>query len=464
MRSALRSAKPAPPPVRPGVAALPHSRIREVYTQIHAVPDLIPLWFGEPDMPTPAFINDAATRALAAGHTFYTPNRGIPELRQALSDYLTRHYETPVPVERICVTPSGMGAIMLVLQSLIDVGDEIVAISPVWSNSFRAVQMLGGATRMVELQRAPGGSGGWRLDLDRLFDSVTEKTRAILVTSPSNPTGWVMTEEEQRRVLEFTRARGIWLLADEVYDRLVFEQARAPSFLRLAEPDDLVVVFNSFSKSWAMTGWRLGWTVSMPGLVPILEKLNEINQTGAATFIQHAGVTAVREGEPFVQAQLERYRANRDLVIQRLAGQMVDRKVLLFAAEPLTAVARRWRGQIAENSKASAQTDELPEMNHNAIAGIERPEALITRSFVLFLNSGLYHPRNAARMQWTRAHFMHSGYNCDAVAAAGSGRLAQMLSVLHFGDYVSYYLAIANGVDPTPIDVLLRLKAHMAKS
>ncbi len=320
MSSALRSAKPAPPPVRPGVAALPHSRIREVYTQIHAVPDLIPLWFGEPDMPTPAFINDAATRALAAGHTFYTPNRGIPELRQALSDYLTRHYETPVPVERICVTPSGMGAIMLVLQSLIDVGDEIVAISPVWSNSFRAVQMLGGATRMVELQRAPGGSGGWRLDLDRLFDSVTEKTRAILVTSPSNPTGWVMTEEEQRRVLEFTRARGIWLLADEVYDRLVFEQARAPSFLRLAEPDDLVVVFNSFSKSWAMTGWRLGWTVSMPGLVPILEKLNEINQTGAATFIQHAGVTAVREGEPFVQAQLERYRANRDLVIQRLAS------------------------------------------------------------------------------------------------------------------------------------------------
>lgn len=149
---------------------------------------------------------------------------------------------------------------------------------------------------------------------------------------------------------------------------------------------------------------------------------------------------------------------------KRLAGQMVDRKVLLFAAEPLTAVARRWRGQIAENAKASAQTDELPEMNHNAIAGIERPEALITRSFVLFLNSTLYHPRNAARLQWTHAHFMQSGYNCDAVAAAGSGRLAQMLSVLHFGDYVSYYLAIANGVDPTPIDVLLRLKAHMAQT
>jgi glucose/mannose-6-phosphate isomerase len=103
-------------------------------------------------------------------------------------------------------------------------------------------------------------------------------------------------------------------------------------------------------------------------------------------------------------------------------------------------------------------------MNHNAIAGIERPEALITRSFVLFLNSGLYHLRNAARMQWTHAHFMQSGYNCDAVAAVGRGRLAQMLSVLHYGDYVSYYLAIANGVDPTPIEVLLRLKAHMAQT
>ena len=177
---------------------------------------------------------------------------------------------------------------------------------------------MGGETRIVPL--IAGEDGGWRLDLDRLLDACDDRTVGVLVNSPANPTGWVMTAEDQRTLLESCRERGIYVIADEVYIRLAYNAPRAPSFLDIAEEDDRVLVVNSFSKSWSMTGWRLGWLTHAPGLGDAFAKLNEYNLASPVTFVQHAGITAIEEGEPFVESLLERYRRNRDLVVQRLGA------------------------------------------------------------------------------------------------------------------------------------------------
>jgi len=192
-----------------------------------------------------------------------------------------------------------------------------VLISPIWPNIFYAVRTMGGESRHVRLQQT---AMGWKLDLDRLFAACDARTRAIFIASPSNPTGWLMSEDEQRAVLDFARRRGIWIIADEVYHRLVYDRPVAPSFLNLALPDDPVFVVNSFSKSWAMTGWRLGWLIHPPALGDRMGDLSGINNTGATTFVQHAGVCAIEQGEAFIAEMVERCRRGRDLVHQRLAG------------------------------------------------------------------------------------------------------------------------------------------------
>ncbi len=149
---------------------------------------------------------------------------------------------------------------------------------------------------------------------------------------------------------------------------------------------------------------------------------------------------------------------------KRLAGQMLERLVLVFAAEPLSPVARRWRGQIAENSKAWAQYEELPEMNHNSVVGLDRPESFIDKAFVLFMNSSDVHPRNQLRIDLTRQLFLEAGYNTDSITSQGDSRMAQMLSMVHYGDYVSFYLAIAYGINPTPVQNIAWLKKNLAES
>lgn len=303
--------------ISPRVAALAASPIREIAHEGMNTPGTIGLWFGEPDRPTPEFIVAASDRALRAGHTFYTPNAGVPELRRTIAEYTARLYGRPVAPERVTVTAAGMNALMLVAEALIDPGDNLVGVTPMWPNFFRCVEIMGGEVREVALTP---GDGGWRLDLDRLFDSCDERTRAVCINSPSNPTGWVMEAEEQRAVLEFCRARGLWIVADEVYARIAYDRPLAPSFLEVADADDPVIVVNSFSKSWAMTGWRLGWIDAPPALGPALEKLTEFNVASPATHCQHAGITAIRDGEPFVAEMVARYRAARDVVQQRLGA------------------------------------------------------------------------------------------------------------------------------------------------
>lgn len=304
-----------PAPIRPTIAAMPGSRIRQVSEGAFHRPGLVPLWFGESDRPTPQFICDAAARAMREGHTFYTPNRGIPALREAIAGYLTGLGRRAIDVERVNVTASGVSAIMMIMEAIVDPGDNVVLVTPVWPNCSDAVEAMGGEARRVALRPT---DAGWALDLDRMFAAVDARTRAILVNTPGNPTGWMATADDLRAILDFCRKRRIWLIADEVYERLVYDRRVSPSPLDVAAPDDPVISINSFSKSWCMTGWRLGWMIAPAALGETLGKINEFNMSGATTFVQHGGIAAIREGEPFVAEIVAQYGRARDMVIQRL--------------------------------------------------------------------------------------------------------------------------------------------------
>lgn len=307
-----------PRTMRPAIAALEGSRIRQVADANLGREDVIALWFGEPDLPTPDYIKRAAEQALHDDHVFYAQNRGIPPLRDTIADYSTKLIGREIGIDRITVSASGMAGIMLVSQALVDNGDNVLIVGPLWPNCAGTVEVMGGEARDVPLK--PDETGRWHLDMNDIADACDERTRAVYVNSPGNPTGWVMEEDQQRELLAFARERGIYVVSDEVYVRLIYDRPRAPSFLDIAEPDDRVVVINSFSKSWSMTGWRLGWLTHPSDLGPVFSKLNEFNVASPTTFVQHAGVVAMRDGEPFVAEMVERYRRNRDLVFQRLAA------------------------------------------------------------------------------------------------------------------------------------------------
>ncbi len=301
---------------RAEVEALTSSKIRDVANAAMGIKDIIALWYGEPDQPTPDFINQAAARALADGRTFYTENRGIDELRLAISQYMTDLHGRDVDFERISVTASGMSGVNLVQQVLTNPGDNVVVVGPIWPNLIQTVRLMSGEPRFVGLRL---GNQGWRLDMDELFDQVDGRTRAIMINSPSNPTGWVASRETLQTILDFCRARDIWVISDEVYARLIYDGSRAaPSLVDIASPEDKVIAINSFSKSWCMTGWRLGWLVAPARLGPVLEKCIEFHYSCPAEFSQVAGVTAIREGEPYVTELVRRYAELRDITVQRL--------------------------------------------------------------------------------------------------------------------------------------------------
>jgi aspartate aminotransferase len=258
---------------------------------------IIPLWFGEGDLAAPAFIGEAMARAVTDGHVFYTHQNGIPELRQALADYLTGLGAQPVGPDRITVTFSGMNAIMLAIQLACEPGDNVIAVDPVWPNAGGMARLAGAEVRSARMDY---GQGGWTLDVGKVAAAMDDRTRAVFFASPGNPTGAMVPMQTQAELLALCRARGVWLIADEVYNRLAFGAHSAPTILDIADPEDRLIVVNSFSKSWAMTGWRLGWMVHPPSVGPTLAMMTQYTTSGVSTFLQHAGVAAVREGEPFV--------------------------------------------------------------------------------------------------------------------------------------------------------------------
>jgi len=304
--------------IRPAARAVPASGIIATVNHGRDRPGLIPLWAGEGDLPTPRFIVEAAQRALADGETFYTHQCGIPALREALAAYHERLYGRPFDPGTFFVTGSGMQAIQLCLQLTVGAGEEILVPTPTWPNVTGAAIALGARPVAVPMRR---DGGRFCLDLDALASAATPATRALFVNTPANPTGWTAGRDALEALLDFARSRGLWIVADEIYARFVYDgAARAPSFLDVAAPDDRLVYVNTFSKNWAMTGWRMGWIHAPSALAPTLANLIQYSTSGVAQFMQRAGVVALRDGEWFVAHMVERARRGRELVGEALEG------------------------------------------------------------------------------------------------------------------------------------------------
>ena len=303
--------------MRAVIQQLPGSRIREVANAGIGRSDVLAFWFGESDEPTPQFVRDAASDSLARGETFYSHNLGLPELREAVARYTSALHDA-VGSDRIAITSSGVNALMIAMQALAGPGDEVVVVVPVWPNLPAQPTILGADVRRFALQ-AQGGA--WRLDLAALLATVTERTKVLLVNAPNNPTGWTLTRAEQQALLEHCRRTGTWIVADEVYERIWFgDGPAAPSFLDIAQADDRLVVAHSFSKSFLMTGWRLGWLVAPVGLMPAIGKLIEFNTSCAPVFVQRGGLAALAHADDYVPTLVEHLRRCRDTLLPRLAA------------------------------------------------------------------------------------------------------------------------------------------------
>jgi len=301
---------------------VPRSRIRELAEIAMGMDGVLRLYFGESNLPTPDYIKQAAVRAMQDGFTFYTENAGLPSTRRAVAaNYARLHGVTLDPASEIVVTASGVQALNLAIRYVLDPGDDAIALTPAWPNGSSSVMMANASVKQIA---HPLCGERYRIDFDALERSVTPRTRMLLYTSPSNPLGWVATEEEQQALLDFTRRHNMWLFADEVYDRLYYGGAKlgdpVPTILRKATRDDAVVVIHSFSKSYCMTGWRVGWLISRRDLIAKATQLNEFVVSHAPTFAQKAGETALADGEPELLRMLERLKDNRDLCLEALRG------------------------------------------------------------------------------------------------------------------------------------------------
>jgi aspartate/methionine/tyrosine aminotransferase len=302
--------------MRDAIRRLPGSKIRQVANAGLGRDDVLAFWFGEGDEVTPEPVREAAMRSLADGETFYTHNLGLPELRAGIAAYASRLHR-PVAPERIAVTSSGVNALMLAAQLLVDAGDEVVVVTPVWPNVTAQPAILGGRVVAVPLGAR---AGAWALDVERLLAAVGPRTKAVIVNAPNNPTGWVFERAGQQALLEHCRRTGTWIVADEVYERLCYrDAAAAPSFLDLAEPEDRLLVAGSFSKSFLMTGWRLGWLVLPPAALEAVGKLIEFNTSCAPVFVQRGGLAALAIADAFVRPMVARLRAGRDRLHAGLA-------------------------------------------------------------------------------------------------------------------------------------------------
>ncbi len=302
--------------LRPEALNAPESGIVEVMNYGRLRPGLIPLWVGEGDLPTPAFIRDAAARSLAAGETFYTWQRGIPELREALARYHERLYGQPFSPERFFVTGSGMQSLQIAVRMIAGQGDELIIPTPAWPNFAAAVGVAGAKAVCVPMDYE---QGRFTLDLGKLGAAITPKTRGILINSPSNPTGWTATKEEQEALLALSRKHGIWIVADEIYGRFIYEgPARAPSFHDIMEPEDRILFIQTFSKNWAMTGWRIGWIEAPLAFGQVIENLIQYSTSGSPVFIQRGAVAALDEGEDFIAEQVARAAEGRRIVSEGL--------------------------------------------------------------------------------------------------------------------------------------------------
>jgi aspartate/methionine/tyrosine aminotransferase len=308
--------------LRSEASAAPSSGIVELMSYGRERPGLIPLWVGEGDLPTPPFICEAATRGLAAGETFYTWQRGLPDLRTALARYHETLYGRFAQPERFFVTMGGMHALQIAVRMVAGNGDEVIIPTPAWPNFVGALTVAGAKPVSVPMEAR---QGGFHLDIDRLAAAVGPKTRAIVVNSPANPTGWTATLEELAAILALARSRGLWIIADEIYGRFVHEDRvrvgdRAASFKDVMTETDRVLFIQTFSKNWAMTGWRIGWLEAPAEYGEMIENLIQYSSSGSPAFLQRAAIAALEQGESFVAHQIARAKQGREIICSGLAA------------------------------------------------------------------------------------------------------------------------------------------------
>jgi aspartate aminotransferase len=282
---------------RSSIRALAKSLIREVANSGMGRTDVVPFWFGESDQATANFICDEAARSLGQGETFYSQNLGRPYLRESIASYLTDLHARQIGAERVAAINSGVTGLLVASELLLSVGERVVAITPLWPNICEIPKILSAEVERVALTVR---EGRWSLELDRLLGALTPGTKALLVNSPNNPTGWTIDEPSALAILQHCRRHGIWIVCDDVYERLVYEPGlrSAPSFLRHYEEGDRIISVNSFSKAWSMTGWRAGWMVVPQALTADLTKVIEYNFSCMFEPVQRAAVVALQQGEP----------------------------------------------------------------------------------------------------------------------------------------------------------------------
>jgi aspartate/methionine/tyrosine aminotransferase len=303
--------------LRPEALGAPESGIVEVVNHGRTKPGLIPLWVGEGHLPTPDFICEAARQSLAAGETFYTWQRGIPELRAALARYHERLYGQPFSSERFFVTGSGMQSVQIAVRLIAGLGDEVIVPTPAWPNFAAALGISGATPVCVPMDLV---TGRYELNFARLEAMITPRTRALVVNTPSNPTGWTARLADIEQLLALARRHGLWIIADEIYGRFVHDgSVRAASFHDVMTGDDRVLFVQTMSKNWAMTGWRIGWIEAPPELGQVIENLIQYSTSGAPVFVQRAAIAALDDGESFVAEQIARAREGRRIVLEGLS-------------------------------------------------------------------------------------------------------------------------------------------------
>ena len=311
-------------PVAPGLNRVPRSRIREIADVAFGMEGVLKLHFGESNMPTPRYLKDAAYAAMNDGYTFYTENAGLPGLREAIArKYEELHSVTLDPEKEIVITASGVQALNVTIRCAVDPGDEAVILTPNWPNASAITSMFGGYPREI-----PYVWNGFQFEIDfsALEAAVNPKTRLLVYTSPSNPLGTVVSPSDQENLLNFCRRHNLWLLADEVYERICYSGPAAPSILRLCDRDDAVIVVQSFSKSYCMTGWRVGWLVSRSDLVEKATMLNEFIVSHAPAMLQRAGETALKDGEGEVRSMVESLREQVTFCYEALRSISIDHR------------------------------------------------------------------------------------------------------------------------------------------
>jgi aspartate/methionine/tyrosine aminotransferase len=307
---------PALRKLRHEVAGVAESPLVQIATVAEAMPGAVKLCYGESDLPTPEFICLAAGEAALAGHTFYTHTAGTPELREAIATKVLELHRVSYQPPEIMSTVGGSMGIFTAIRACVGAGDNAVIISPAYAIFANAVTLAGGEPRPVPLTQS-----GERLvfDVDRVRSAIDDDTRLLVVNSPSNPTGWMVSIDEQRALAELAVQHGFRILADEVYERLVYDAPVAPSFARVVSDKDRLIVVNSFSKTYNMTGWRLGWVQSSESVVRQMYKAAEFITSNPTAIVQQAGIVALRDGESYVRELQATYASRRDLVIRAMA-------------------------------------------------------------------------------------------------------------------------------------------------